>query len=203
MLLAFREGTPLTARQIAEAEIPDARANQPLHFVADLVKHSADLPVQALLQHDAQPVGTKLLQTRQARSVAVEKNAATQLLGEFRVPKFLERHLVFLLHLVARMGQPLGQITVTREKKQTLGLGIEPADIEEAGKFRRQQVVDRVGGVWIAPARNEAGRLMEQNGQTLLRPNEFVVDFDVIVVGNLRAEIRAKLAVNCNATGGD
>ncbi len=38
----------MSARQIAEAEVADSRADEPLHFVTDFVKHPADLPIDPL-----------------------------------------------------------------------------------------------------------------------------------------------------------
>ena len=45
----------MTAREIAEAQTADPGAYQFFHFVSELVKHPANLPVDALAQHDADP----------------------------------------------------------------------------------------------------------------------------------------------------
>ena len=97
------------------------------------------------------------------------------------------------------MGEMLREIAVAREKEQALGLGVEPADVEEPGKFRRQQIVDRVGRVRIAPGGNEAGGLVQHDGQCFRSPNEPVTNLDVVALFDLRAEIRAGLAVDRDA----
>ena len=65
------------------------------------------------------------------------------------------------------MGELLGEIAVAREKEQPFGLGVESADVEEPGKFCRQQIVNRVGRVRIAPGGNETRRLVQDDGQNL------------------------------------
>jgi hypothetical protein len=62
----------MAARHIAEAQVADAGANEPFHFVADLVKHAANLAVQTLLQDDAQPGGPDRLQAREPGAFAIE-----------------------------------------------------------------------------------------------------------------------------------
>jgi len=138
-------------------QVTDANANQPLHGVANRLKHATHLAIQTLLQNDTQPIRPNRLQARQPRAFSVEKNPLHQFLTQFWVPMQIERNLVLLLHLVARMGELLGKITVARQKKQTLGLGVEPADIEKAGEFCRQQIVNRVGCVRVAARGNEPG----------------------------------------------
>lgn len=171
-------------------------ANEVFHFIADLVKHPADLAVQALLEDDAQPCRAKLLHPTEPGAFAVEKNSLAQFCGEPWFPEPVERDFVFLLHLVARMGELLCQVAVARQEEQPFGLGIEPADVEEPGKFRRQQVVDCVSRVRIASGRNKARRLVQEDGEILFFPNESVVNLDVVTLSDLRAEIGARLAVD-------
>ena len=174
----------------------DAGADEPFHFVADLVEHPANLAIQSLLQNDAQTSGSKLLHSREPGAPALEENAGTQFFGQLRVPRFVEGDFVFLFHFVARMGEMLRKITVTGQKEEPFGLSVEPADIEEPGKLRRQQVVDCVSCVRIAPRGNKAGRLMQHNGQRLRSPNEPVTDLDVIALFDLGREISARLPVD-------
>jgi len=49
---AFREGAPAAARHFAKSQLADAGADKALHFIAELVKHPADLAVQPLLEND-------------------------------------------------------------------------------------------------------------------------------------------------------
>jgi len=97
----------------------------------------------------------------------------------------------------------LRKIAVIRQKKKAFGLGVEPADVEEPGQMRRKKVEDRITRVRIASGGNKAGRLMEHQVEPALGVNEFAVDFDVITLSWLNAEIGADLAVDCNATGRD
>jgi len=189
----------MAAWHVAEAKVADAGANEPFHFVTDLVKHAANLAVQTLLQDDAQPGGPDRLQAREPGAFAIKKNSIEQLLAALRIPATIECDLVFLLHFVARMGEVLGEVAVARQEKQSFGLGVEPADIEKPTEFRRQQIINRVGRVWIVAGGNEAGRLVQDDGERFGSPNGFAADLDVIAVPDLRAEIGAWLAVDGDA----
>jgi hypothetical protein len=61
------------------------------------------------------------------------------------------------------MSQPLGEIAVVCQQQEAFTLGIEPADVKKARKFRREQIEDRVVSVRIAPGRNKSGRFVERN----------------------------------------
>lgn len=58
---AFREEAPAATWHFAKSQIADSRADKALHFVAEFVKHPADLAVQSLLEDDPQPGRAKLL----------------------------------------------------------------------------------------------------------------------------------------------
>ena len=135
--------------------------------------------------------------------MAIEENPASQFFGQGWIPESIERHLVFFFYLVARVSEMLGEIAIVGEQKQTLGLRVEPADIEEPGKFCRQQVENRVPGMRIAPGGNKAGRLVEEDRERLFWPNELVIDLDVVARLDLGAEIGARLTVHRHAPGSD
>src|SRR4051812_3715034 len=184
-------------------ETADSNADESLHGVANGLKHAADLTIQTLLENDAQPIRPDRMQTRQPRALAVEKHPFQKLRTQLCIPVAIERDLIFLLHLVARMGEMLREVTVACQKKQTLGLGVESADIEETRKFSRQQIVNRVGCVGVAPGGNEAGRFVQSDGEIFRRSDEAVIDFDVIPLFDLRAEVSARLAVDRNTARRD
>jgi len=144
-----------------------------------------------------------LLHPRQAGALSVQENAAPEVFPELRVPDFVERDFVFLFHLVARVGEVLGEIAVACQEEQAFRLRVEATDVEEARKLRRQEIIDRIGGVRIAPGGNETGRFVEQDGQALFLPNEFVIDLDVSALVNLGAEVGARLPVDRDTPGGD
>jgi hypothetical protein len=82
-------------------------------------------------------------------------------------------------------------------------LGIEPANIEKAGKLWRQQIEDRVVGVRIASGRNKSGRFVKCNRHRPLEMNELATDLHMIALAWLRAEIRANVTVNRDPAGRD
>ena len=65
----------MPTRHFAETQVTDTGSDEPLHFVANRVKHAADLAIQTLLQDNAQPGRSDRLQSRESRAFPVEKNA--------------------------------------------------------------------------------------------------------------------------------
>src|SRR4051812_15725577 len=69
--------------------------------------------------------------------------------------------------------------------------------------MRREQIENGVARVRIAPGRNKPGGLMEHEVEPALRMDKFTVDFYVVALAWLDAEIGADLAVDCNSAGRD
>lgn len=181
----------------------DPNPDKPFHFVPNLVKHPANLAVDPLEQNDAQPGGLEGEDFLEARALAIERDALEQPGGERRVPRPVDRDLVFLFDLVARMSQALSEVAVVGEKEKAFGLGVEPTDIEEPREMRRQEIEDGIARVRIAPRRNKTGRFMQHDVEPALAVHQFAIDFYMVALAGLNAEIGADLAVDRNATGGD
>ena len=71
----------MAARQIAQPQTADADAHEPLHFVADLVKHPANLAIDSLSQDNAQPGRPERLEAREPGAFAVEENSVAAIFG--------------------------------------------------------------------------------------------------------------------------
>ena len=136
-------------------------------------------------------------------SLAVEKNSAQQFRRECRVPRLIQRHLVFLVGLIARMGKPLREVAVICEKKQTFSLRVQPPDIEELGKFLWKQIKDSITRVLIFSGRNKSRGFMQHDGKRWSDANKFAIHFDMIIWPRLCAEVCADFTVDGDATRRD
>ncbi len=193
----------MSAWQIAEPQISHARPNQFFHFVADIVKHPANLPINSLPQDDAQFHRRDRMNAFQLGAFAVEHDAAQQFRREFRVPGFVERDFVFLVDLESRMRQLLREIAVIRQNEQPFALRIEPANIEEPRKMRRQQIEDCVARIRIASRRNKARRFVQHDVEPAFRSHHFAADLDVISLVRLITKISADATVDRDPAGRD
>ncbi len=119
------------------------------------------------------------------------------------IPRTIECDFVFLLDLVARMGEAQGEIAVVGENEQTFALGIEPADVEDPRQVRRKKIVNRVARVCVAARGDKPRGLVQDDVEPLLRPHHFAADFDVIARLRLHTEVGADATVDCNPAGGD
>lgn len=193
----------MRARHFAEVKVANPSSDEPFHFVADFIKHAADLAVQALAQDDPHLGRADRLEAGETGAFAIEKNPVEQFLRKLRIPAPIERDLVFLLHLIARVGELLREIAVARHEEETLRLGVEPADIEEPAELRREEIVDRVGRVRVAPGRDEAFRLVQDDGEGLGAPNDAVANLDVVALLDLGGKIGHRLAIDRDPAFGD
>src|SRR5689334_23257653 len=101
------------------------------------------------------------------------------------------------------MSESLREIAVVRQQQQSFTLRVEPADVEEPRKFSRQQIENCVARVRIAARRDKSGGFVQGDRERLLSVNELAIDFDVISLTRLRAEIGADAAIDCHPSGGD
>jgi hypothetical protein len=67
----------------------------------------------------------------------------------------------------------------------------------------RQEIEDGIARMRIAAGGNKTSRLMQHDVEAALTVNEFAVNFDVVALVRLDAEIGADPPVNRNPTGGD
>jgi hypothetical protein len=108
----FTENSPFSAWQTGEAQLSNANAHELLHVVSHVVKHSTNLLVESLAQHNSEASGTDRVQVHNARAFAIEYDSSQKFWGQGCVPKSVQSHFVFFFNLVAWVSQPLGEIAI-------------------------------------------------------------------------------------------
>lgn len=193
----------MAARKIAETQTADPGSDQFLYLITDLVKHPTNLPVDALPEDDPEPRRFNRVHLIDSRTLPIEHHAAGQFGRERRIPGTIQGYFIFLFDFVAGMGQTLREIAVVGQDQETLGLGVETADIEKPRELWRQQIENGVARVGVRPGGNETGRLVQKDMKRALAVHELAADFDVVALRRLRAEVRANAAVYRDATFSD
>jgi hypothetical protein len=69
-------------RQIGKPKISESNTDKMFNAVPNSIKHAANLPIDSLLQHNAQTRGRDGVKLCNFCSLAVEKNSAQQFRGE-------------------------------------------------------------------------------------------------------------------------
>jgi hypothetical protein len=167
------------------------------------LEHAPDLPIDSLFEHNVESHRRNLLHPFGAGAFSIENNAAQKSLRQICGGCAVKYDFVFLFDLEPRMRQALRKVAVVREYQQTFTLSVEPADVGERRKFRRQQIVNGVGGIWIPPGADKASRFVQQNVNVGALMNEFAIDFDVIGRGRLKMKIVTRFSIHGYATGRD
>ena len=143
------------------------------------------------------------MKSRDSGSLAVQKNSAQQFRHECWVPRPIQRHLIFLVGLIARMSKPLRELAIICEKKQPLSLRVQTSDIEESRKFLWKQIKNGVAGMLIFSGRNKAHWFMQHDGKRRSDANKFAIDFNMIIEAGLCAEVCADSTVDGDPTRRD
>src|SRR5438445_8681285 len=105
------------------------------------------------------------MKTRDFGSLAIEKNSLLQFRRERLVPRLIQRHLIFLVGLITRVGKALRQFAIICEKKQTFSLRVQTPDVEEPGKFFGKQIKHSVARLLIFSGRNKSRGFMQHDGK--------------------------------------
>lgn len=193
----------MSSRQVAQTEMADANPNEFFNLISQLVKHTADLPVDSLTQDHLHARRPDRFHFLHPSALPIEHDPGQQFRRERRIPRTIECHFVFLFDFGARMGQALRQIAIVRQDEKPFGLGIESANIEEARELLRQEVENRVARIRIGARRDEAGWFMQDEVELALAAHQLTSNFDMITCGRLRAEVGADATVDCHAPIGN
>ena len=144
----------------------DPGARQPGHRVADLVEQPAHDPVAALVDgqlHDrALPRRREHLGRGHLDRAVLEPDPGQQ--ATHRRLLHDAGHLgdVGLLQLVRRVGDPLGEVAVVGQQDEALGVGVEPADVEEPLGPVGDQLAQRATALRVRHRRDHAPGLVER-----------------------------------------
>ena len=179
---------PRSARQRAEPERAVTRAMEPRDAQSHRLAHSAHLPVASLVQDDLDlgPLGSRVPDpdlAGRADGARLELNALAQATDLRPVGRPVEPHAVELPHPVARMHEVVGELAIVGGDDQAAGLGIEPADREQARPGRQQRAHGR-SSLGIVERRDDPDRLVDHHVAERGAPGDRAsVHLDAVAVG--------------------
>jgi hypothetical protein len=114
----------MPARQIGKPKISYSNTAKAFDAISNGFEHPANLPIDSLPQHDAQTRWRDRVKALKFCALAIERNSAQQFVSTLRIPWPIQRDLIFLVDLEARVGESLRQFAVVRQKEQPFSLGI-------------------------------------------------------------------------------
>lgn len=134
------------ARKSAEANRADRDAFEECHLFADRGEHTANLAVFALRDDDLQ-LADAVLELDQFDLAARRLDAVVEHHALAKLREFVLGHLavdvdeIGLFHFVAGVSQSVDRVAVVGQKKQSLGVVIQPADGHEMRYFEIFEIV--------------------------------------------------------------
>jgi hypothetical protein len=81
------------------------------------IQHSADLPIDPLLENNAQTRWRNLLNAFGAGAFSIQDHAAKEPLRKIQIGRAIEYHFIFLFDFETRMCQTLRELSVIREEQ--------------------------------------------------------------------------------------
>ena len=111
---------------------------------------------------------------------------------------------VGLLHAVLGVGEAVRQLAVVGEQDDALGLGVEPADVEETGLAVGDVVAEALAAVRVLHGGDDTGGLVQREEQVRLGGHRQAVDLDLVLLRvDPHALLDDDLAVDLDPAGVD
>jgi len=139
--------------------------------VADGLAHPPHLAIPALSEHELQqallapPPGERLenAHARRRRPAAVDDHAALQPGDDPGIRHAAHHGVIRLLHAVARVREPGGQVAVVGDDEQAFRVVIEAPDGVDVVADSGEQIEDRRAALRVRPCRDVSRRLVQQD----------------------------------------
>jgi len=196
----FRELFPAAFLQTFKFQPANACAGKALHFKTELVKHQADLALQALLQDD---MGAVFSDHPGAFALGVAffgQHAFDQLGHRGLVHWLVHDHLVFLFSTHAGVDQAVGQFPTIGHQQQALAVFIQTAHMMQGLKLLRQERVDRHAIPLIAAATDVASWLVQGDHHSGLGLHRLAIGDDPILIRHLSGQVLDHVPVDGHTT---
>jgi uncharacterized protein with GYD domain len=161
----------------AEVEAGVAAAVKPPHWVTDRLAHALHLVLSAFVDCQLNPRGTESPDLGGGGAAVLELDALCKPPERFGVRLPLDVDLVDLVHLVARMGEAVGELSVVREQERTSGVRVEAADGHQPRRMG-DELNDGRASLRVTRRRDDPGRLVQEHVRELLRHDTAPVDLD-------------------------
>ena len=137
---------------------------QAAHRVADRLAHPLHLVLAALVDRQLEAPRRRGGGPGRGGEAVVELDAFREPAQRLAVWVALDLGLVDLVHLVARVREPVGELTVVREQQRAGRVRVETADRDDAG-LGRDEPDDRRPALRVAGGRHGARRLVQEAGR--------------------------------------
>jgi len=174
---------PASWVQITAPQGTDAHAHQLTHAQAQALEHLADLPFQALLQHDAGAARGSAADIFGLGVAFRNADSAQELHQDGIVKILIHRHPVLLLNASGGMGKGLSQLSLVGHDQQALGIGIQAAHVIQMAQTGRQQVVNSANRALGLTAAHIAAGLVQQHYHFLHGSHVAAIHLHEILIG--------------------
>src|SRR4051812_20533415 len=195
--LARREQPRLPLRQATELQRAERDAPQRQHAMADGLAHPLDLALAPLADRQLEHGRAHLAHLRRRGLAVLEDHALAQALqGTVLHEPALHLGHVGARHLVARVHELVGELSVVGQQDEPGGVGVQPADRVQANACV-DELRDDAAPVRVLRSRYHAGRLVDEIDDLLgLQCDRCAVDLDVVGLVHVARRVQDDLAAD-------
>jgi hypothetical protein len=94
------------------------------------------------------------------------------------------------------MGDPKGEVAIIGQQQQALGLLIQTPNMSKIRYIPREKIIDRFSGSLIGSSGQKVHRLVQQDIDKLLGPDNLPINPDLVGRGDLRGQISTKFPIH-------
>lgn len=158
------QSTPFSWSKIVEIEVADPDSNETLHTVAHGLDHVTYLSLEAGFEGHFHATGGEAFD-RGGTSFADLGVDAFFKLGENGILEgVLHGDVIDFFDAMLWVGQGLGELAVIAEDEESFGFQIESTNVHEVMHFGREEFVNRGASVFVAPAADQPGGFVKDDG---------------------------------------
>ena len=156
--------TPFPRCEIVEIEVADPNSNETLHTVAHGLDHVTYLSLKAGFEGHFHTTGGEALDRGGASFADLGMDTFFKLGENGVLEGVLHGNVIDLFDIVLGVGKGLGEFAVIAQDEKSFGIQIEATNVHEVMHFGREDFINRGASAFVAPATNQPGRFVEDNG---------------------------------------
>jgi len=189
--------------QAVQFQPANADSGQACDLVTEVVEHHADLTLESHLENDVRPVVAVHPGAFRTGETFLGHHTFDELRHHVRIQCLIDDHFVFFFSTLARVNDPVGEISAIRQENQAFAVFIETADMMQILVLQRQQIVNRHAVLLVPTGAQVAFRLVQNENDRRLGTYRGTIDDHLVLRLDLRGKLGDDVPVDGHTTAED
>jgi hypothetical protein len=168
-----------------------------------VIAHVADLPFEPLLENDPEPIVGESLNFHGPGQTGFNPDSTQHFFSVLDLERFIECDFVFLFHVMAGMGERIGEVAIVCHQNQAFAFHVQTAHVKNARPFRWKEVKNGSPVSFVAGSTDESFGFVESSGECGWRVEDPLSGFDDVAGLDVGGQVCNNVAVDPDFTGLD